>query len=174
MSNVRVADPFWAGEITTVALENNELAEWEAFIQDCVDRNLSIDFLHPLHRCPSAYNPSSYPGSGTGSVTSIVDGRTIEVSGLATGLVLRKGDRLSIEQDDRVMHYMVGEAKTLGSSPEDIVITPRLREGLFTTGATVRFLNPKMRLKITPNSYKGPLAAGAATYVQFSVYESPL
>lgn len=172
ISNVRVADPYWSGELVTVGLEKAELEAWEAFLQDCIDRNLSIDFVHPLYRCPISYNPDTVPGSPTGTVGTFPDSRTIAVSGLASGLILKKGDRISLEQGDRVMYFMVGADVTIGASTTNVNIVPRLRTGLFTSGAVVRVVNAKMRVKITPNTISVPLAAGEATYLKFGIYEN--
>jgi len=196
VSEVKVADPYWTGEFTTVSLTREELAEWEAFLNECVDRQLSIDFVHPLYPCPVLYNPDTYPGAGTGQIQALVDGRTITVDGLDPSLHLLKGDRISIEQSGRVMYYMLaqeslpigdtwltdGDGTILTDGDEDLsvgggsvyhemMLTPRLRTGLFTAGATVRVLGAKMRLRISPNSVSFVLQGGQPTAISFNVFE---
>lgn len=196
VSEVKVADPYWYGELNTVDLSREELATWEAFLTECVDRKLSVDFVHPLYPCPMEYNPETFPLPATGQIEDFLSGSFIEVSGLNPSLVLRKGDRLSIEQGDRVMYYMVsedaaapgeemlttsdGEQLTDGSESlyvgsggvyHVIGLTPRLRTGLFTEGATVRVSRARMRLCITPNSVAFALQGGEPVSISFSVYE---
>lgn len=175
VAQVRVADPFWVGDMTTVPYGLNEKKDiqlWESFLQDCIDRNLSIDFVNPMYPCPVSYTVANFPGSQTGTITAFPSGRTLTVTGLATGLILKRGDRLSIEQGNRIMHYMIAADQTLGASPQTITITPRLRTGLFTTGAIVRLVGAKMRLRISPNTVTMPLRGGDAVAISFSVYEN--
>ncbi len=197
VSEVRVADPYWAGEFVTVSLTREELSNWEAFLNECIDRQLSIDFVHPFYPCPITYNPDTYPGAGTGQVQAFVDGRSFTVDGFDSSMSLKKGDRLSIEQSGRIMYYMVAEDVTSfeesvlsdgdGVSLTDgsgellfveqsaiyptIKVTPRLRTGLFTAGATVRLLGAKMRLRISPNSVSFVLQGGQPTAISFNVFE---
>lgn len=172
-SEVRVADPFWAGELVTVALEREDLAIWETFLSECIDRQLTIDFVHPLYAVPRSYaTEASYPGSATADVDAFPDGRTITVNGLSVGLVLKKGDRFSVEEGNRVLVYRVAKDVTVSSdTAQDIVFSPRMRTGLFTTAAVARFLNHKMRLRVRPNTVRAPLQGGKAPSVAFEVYE---
>ena len=171
VSEVRVADPYWYGELVTVGLEREEIAEWEAFLAESIDRQLSVDFVHPLYPCPISYNVDTFPGAATGTLDAIVDGRTIHIDLLDPGLVLKKGDRISIEQGDRVCYYMIAADVTVATSATDVFITPRLRTGLFTVGAVVRVKGAKMRLRVETNSVGLVLVGGEPTAISFNVYE---
>lgn len=172
-TEVRVADPYWGGELTTLALERAEYAVWDTFLGEVIDRQLAVDFVHPLFPFPRSYAlAASVPGTGTGTVTGFPDGRTITVSALPVGLILKKGDRFSLEQGDRVLHYRVAEDVTVSTTVDQAIkISPRMRTGLFTATATFRYLYPKLRLRVSPNTVRAPLRGGSAVVINFNVYE---
>src|SRR5690606_38491999 len=113
------ADPFWSGPMTTQPLngwsEDNQHADFLAFLNDCVDRHLRVDFVHPRHRFPSAYNSVTWPMVGDASLNEVTDAWNIDISGLASGLILKRGDRLSIKQDDLIVHRWVNSPLVVSS-----------------------------------------------------------
>jgi hypothetical protein len=154
----RRGDPFWRGRMTTVPLEgddgNNQHADMRAFLSRCVDLNLSVDFIHPRHRVPSAYTLATWPMAGDGAVVSVTDLRHIVVSGLDEDLVLRRGDRLSIVQGSVVVHRWIGAGVIVTSDTSQTVeLTPRLPIGLVEAAATVLLKDPIMRLRVVPDSW---------------------
>ena len=171
----RNSDPFWKGTMSTRRLSGlgtNEYADFVAFLSRCVDLNLRVDFVHPLHRLPSAYNDATWPMIGDAALADVVDLRTIRLSGLPVGLTLRRGDRLSIMQGDLIGHRWIASPLTVSSTiAQDIEITPRLPLGVFAPGAAVALKDPKMRFMIVPGSWD-TTEARDGTPVSFEVAEA--
>lgn len=172
----RQSDPFWRGRFTTRPLEgwqgNNEHADLLAFLINAADLNLRVDIVHPRHRYPSAYTEATWPMSGDGMLEDVTDLRTIVVSGLEGGLILRRGDRLSIVQDALIAHRWIAAGTTVASEiAQELTLTPRLPLGIFAEGASVVLENPKMRVMIVPGSWDAT-EAGNPTPISFDVMES--
>ena len=172
----RRADPFWAGRMTTDNLQgsagNNQHAALRAFLSRCVDKNLRVDFIHPRHRYPSAYTAATWPMVGNGELVSLTDLRTIVVSGLTVGLVLKRGDRLSITQGELIAHrWLAADLVVASAVTQSIELTPRLPTGVFAAAATVTLKDPKMRLMIVPGSWEDD-EVGEPTPIGFEVMES--
>lgn len=146
-------EPHWAGPFTTGPLEPAEWSALAAFLEDCVDRNLRVDFVHPRHAVPRAYTPASWPMIGDAELEAVTDLRTIVVSGLALGLNLRRGDRLSLMQGELVCHRkMAADVVVSSITAQTLALTPRIPMGIFAAGAAVRLRNPPLRLAIVPDS----------------------
>lgn len=153
--NARHVEPYWSGTFTTPPLTRAERIEGLAWLDDCVDRNLRVDFVHPSYEYPIGYDSSDWPmGLIDGSLSSVTNLRTIVVSGMTVGIVLTAGSRLSLIQDDTICYRKVVETVTVSSAiAQSISIGPRLPPGIFAGGATVRFANPHVRLMIVPESW---------------------
>lgn len=172
----RRSDPFWAGRMTTGPLGgtagNNEHADFRAFLSRCADKHLRVDFVHPRHRTPSAYSAATWPMVGNGALVSLTDLRTIVVSGLTVGLVLKRGDRLSLGQGELIAHrWLAADVTVTSALAQSIELTPRLPTGVFVAGATVTLKDPKMRLMIVPGSWDDE-EAYEPTPIGFDVMES--
>lgn len=168
-------DPYWRGRMTTQPLGvdvPNEHADFLAWMSWAVDLNMRVDFVHPRHRLPVSYTLETWPLSGDASLHSIIDLRTIRVGGLVNGLVLKRGDRLSIVQGDIIAHRWIAADITVSSIiSQEIGITPRLPIGVFAPAATVVLKDPKMRFMIVPGSWDAAEQANASP-VSFDVEEA--
>lgn len=153
--NSRHVEPYWSGVLTTPPLTRAERIEALAFLDDCVDRNLRVDVIHPSYRYPIGYTSADWPmGVADADLGSVTNLRTIGVSGMTVGIVLRKGSRLCLIQGDTVCYRKVVSTVTVSSTiAQSISIGPRLPPGVFTVGATVRFANPFLRSMVVPESW---------------------
>jgi len=172
----RRADPFWSGPMTTRPLssqgERNEHADFRAFLSRCVDENLRVDFVHPVHRFPHAYTEATWPMAGNAELASVPNLRTVVLRDLVVGMALQRGDRLSIIQGDLVCHRWIAADLTVTSAiSQAIPITPRLPIGVFAAGAVVLLKDPKMRFMIVAGSWSDKEVA-APTSITFEVEES--
>lgn len=153
--NSRHVEPYWSGTFTTAPLTRADRIAGLAWLDDCVDRNLRVDFIHPSYQYPIGYDSSDWPMVGDGSLSSVTNLRTIVVSGLDVGIVLRAGSRLCLIQDDVVCYRKVVTTVTVSSAiAQSIAIGPRLPPGVFAAAATVRFANPYVRLMVVPESWE--------------------
>jgi len=154
----RKSDPYWRGRMTTVRLQpwggDNKYADMLAFLSRCVDLNLLVDIVHPRHRLPRAYSAATWPMVGNAELTNVTDLRHIVVSGLSMALLLKRGDRVSIVQDDLIAHRWIATDTTVSSIlAQTLELTPRLPIGVFAAGAAVVLENPKLRVRIVPGSW---------------------
>lgn len=150
----RRAEPRWAGPFTTDKLSRNEWADLFALLDDCVDRNLRVDFIHPLYAVPRSYTLDTWPLAADPVLVSATDRRHIMVSGLTVGLMLKRGDRLTLMQDDlRCYRKIAVDTVVTSAIAQTLQLTPRIPSGLFAAGSIVRLKNPPIRLAIVPDSY---------------------
>lgn len=152
--NSRHTEPYWAGTFTTPPLTTDERITALATLDDWVDMNRRIDFIHPKYEYPIGYDANTWPMSGDATLSSITDLRNIVVDGLDSGLILTAGTRLTIIQSGSICYRKIvttiASAAALGQS---INIGPRLPPGVFSAGAAVRFENPYVRLAMVPDSW---------------------
>ncbi|MBI1246165.1 MAG: hypothetical protein GC202_14280 [Alphaproteobacteria bacterium] len=168
----RRSDPFIAGRMTTGPLNAGQYADFRAWLLDAIDNHRKVDFVHPRLVVPRSYTVASLPWDGSGTVTAVTDLRTLVMSGLEVGAVLKRGDLFSVTQGSLVAARFVSADTTVASNiAQSIPLIPRLPIGVFAAGATVSFLNPVMRLMIVPGSQNGAEAYGP-TPVSFDVAES--
>ena len=172
----RRSDPFWAGPMTTQPLtgwhDDNQHAAFRAFLTDCVDRNMRVDFIHPRHRLPGAYSLDTWPMAGDARLVSVPNLRTILVADLVVGMILRQGDRISITQGDVVVHRWIASDTLVSSTlSQALPLTPRLPIGVLEADAVVVLKDPKMRFMIVPGSWKADEVANP-TPITFEVSES--
>ncbi|HTN64031.1 MAG TPA: hypothetical protein VL147_21165 [Devosia sp.] len=156
----RRSDPFWRGRITTPPLpawaDDNVRAGFVAWLNWAVDLNMRIDFVHPKYQLPGHYTEDTWPMAGNAVLLAVPDLRTIVVSDLVVGMVLKRRDRISITQGDIVVHRWIGEDVVVSSAiAQQLVLTPRLPIGVLAAGAQVVLQNPVMRFVILPGSWEG-------------------
>lgn len=153
--NSRHVEPYWSGELTSPPLTRAERIEALAFLDDCVDRNLRLDVVHPSYRYPIGYTSADWPmGGADAELSSVTSLRTIVVSAMNVGIVLTKGSRLCLIQGDTICYRKVVTTVTVSSAiAQSINIGPRLPPGVFVAGATVRFANPFVRTMVVPESW---------------------
>ncbi|MBI4046575.1 MAG: hypothetical protein HY371_07135 [Devosia nanyangense] len=125
---------------------------------------MRVDFVHPRHRFPHAYDAASWPMAGNAELVSVPNLRTIVLRDLVEGMTLQRGDRLSIVQGDLVGHRWIAADLVVGSAiSQAIPVTPRLPIGVFAAGAVVMLKDPKMRFMIVPGSWDDREVPGAAS-----------
>lgn len=165
-------DPVWQGEFVTPPLDAEDRGELLAWLDDCVDRNLRVDYVHPLYKYPAGYKESTWPLVSDPTLSAVVNQRQITVAGLSDTLTLPKGTRLSIIQGNRVCYRRLAAAVAAPSSiSETIEITPRIPLGVFAPSALVRFERPFVRMMVIPDSWDSTEDI-EATPVAFSMVES--
>jgi len=173
----RRADPYWSGRLTSGPLSSagdNERASLIAWLHNTVELNLRVDWVHPRHRLPRHYTAGTWPMVGNASLVDVPDLRTIVVSDLPVGLVLKGGDRLSIIQGDIIVHrWLAADLVVSSSLNQTIVLTPRLPIGVLAPGAAVVLKDPKMRFMIVPESWRDSAGESyAPSPVSFDVQEA--
>jgi len=172
----RNADPFWRGTMTTRPLNtfdaSNQHADFLAWLVWAVDNNIRVDFVHPLHRVPRQYTADSWPMVGNGALVGTPDMRTLTVSGIPVGVKLSRGDRVSVEQGDIIVHRWIA-ADTLVESAisQAVPITPRLPIGVLAPAAIVVLKEPKIRFMVVPGSIDAIVDADNAP-ISFEVMEA--
>lgn len=173
-TEIRYAEPLWRGSLTSTVMDQQEFQEAEEFINEASERMLAFDLVHPLFLCPRSYTVSTTPGGGTASVVGISDLTAPHISGFTNGLLLKKGDRVSVEEGDYVSYRVIASDVTVSSTTDQTInIRPRLPVGRFTTAATLRYLNPKVRLRVVPNTWSVGLQGGQPIQGSFDVIEAP-
>lgn len=151
----RRVEPYWAGPFTTGKLSVAEWADLIAFLDDCVDRNLRVDFVHPRFALPRAYTPATWPLLADPLLVSVTHGREIRVSGLEVGMTFKRGDRFTIMQGElRCYRRLSADLVVASTISQALPISPRMPLGVFAPGAAVRFAAPPVRLGIVPGSYQ--------------------
>lgn len=152
----RHVEPYWRGTFTTPPLTREDRIEALALLDDWVDMNRRVDFIHPSHRFPIGYSEDDWPMSGDATLDSVTDLRNIVVDGLTAGLVLRAGSRLSLIQaatGEVCYRKIVTTIASTTALNQTINIGPRLPPGVFAAGATVRFEDPPVRMMVVPESW---------------------
>jgi hypothetical protein len=170
------SDPHWQGPMTTVKLGRsagvNQHADFLAFLSRCVDLNMRVDFVHPLHQLPVSYTLANWPMLDNAELVTVPDLRHIVVRALPMGLALKRGDRLSILQGNVVCHRWIAADVIVSSAiTQSLELTPRLPLGVLAAGAAVVLRQPKMRVMIVPGSWDTSEAKEPST-VTFEVSES--
>jgi hypothetical protein len=172
----RRTDPWWSGTITTGDLDprgDNERADFIAWLTWAVDLNMRVDMVHPRHRYPRSYTAQTWPMIGNAQLVAVPNLRTILVSGLPVGLVLKRSDRLSITQGDIICHRWIAQDVVVGSAiSQSLTVTPRLPIGVLVPGAAVVLKDPKLRFMIVAGSWRDSAEAYGPTPVTFSVEEA--
>lgn len=167
-------DAFWRGTWTTGILDWWERADFLAWLTWAADLNMRVDIVHPRHRYPRDYNETTWPMAGDGALVDTPDQRTLSVSGILAGVQLRRGDRVSVLQDDIVVHRWIA-ADTLVTSAisQNIPVTPLLPIGVLAPAAIVRLQNPPLRSVIVAGSWESSQAEEyGPTPISFEVMEA--
>lgn len=170
-------DPYWRGRFTTGPLDprgSNERARFIAWLIWAADNNMRVDIVHPRHRYPAAYTADTWPMGGNAGLVDVPDLRTLVLSGLPAGLILRRGDRLSVLQDGLVVHRWIANDLVVASTiAQAVEVTPRLPIGVLAPAAAVVLENPPLRCTIVPGSWSDSLAEEyGPTPVTFEVMEA--
>lgn len=144
----------WTLQATTDKLDQGEFANLSATLLEAEERNLRFDFVHPRFALPRAYTPATWPMAGDAALEAVPNLYTIDCSLLPIGLMLKKGDRLTLMQGELRCYCMLSADVTVASSVSELLpVLPRLPIGVFSAGAAVRLEGPMVRLALLPDSY---------------------
>ena len=147
--------PFWAGPITSDKLFPRDRADYVAFLDNCVSRNLRIDFVHPRFQTPAAYTLATWPLVVDPTLASVTHGHQIVVAGLQLGMQLKRGDRLTLVQGElRCCRPLSADLVVASTTAQALPLSARIPLGVFTAGALVRFRLPPIRLAVVADSYQ--------------------
>jgi len=150
----RQAEPYWAGTLTTPALSIADRKKALADLGYWVDMNRRISFVHPQRSYPDGFDADSWPLDDDPTVTSFTDRRAIVVSGLEAGMVLPRGTRFTLMQDDLRCYRELPLDVTVSSAvAQTLNVSPRLPLGVFADDCAIRFVDPEVRLAIVPDSW---------------------
>lgn len=150
----RTADAYWVGTLTTPALSIEDRQQALADLLYWADLNKRISFVHPQHVYPQGYDADSWPLADDPVVTALTDRRHIVVMGLEVGMVLPRGTRFTLIQEDRRCYRELPVDVTISSATaQTLPVSPRLPLGVFAAGCTVSFVAPEVRFAIVPESW---------------------
>jgi len=174
----RRGDPFVTGKLTTRALKPDQFADMQAFVVDACDRNERIDVVNPRYRLPRAYTDATWPLITDPAISAITDLYHLSLSGLQTGMTLKRGDRLCIVQENVgggesvAYRWLAADVTVTSAIAQAVQITPRLPMGIFAVAATVKFKNPFARLAIVPGTIEAVITDDYLTSITFEVSEA--
>lgn len=168
----RSSEPYWAGTLTTNALSIEDRQKALSDLIYWVDLNKRLSFIHPQYLYPQGFDADTWPVMGDVTVTTITDRRTIVVSGLVNGMLLPRGTRFTLVQDDlRCYRALPVDVTVASETAQTLPVSMRLPLGVFDEGCTVNFVSPEVRLAIVPASWQADEALGPAP-LSFDVSET--
>lgn len=155
MITSRHMEPYWAGTMTTPVLSVHDRKSWLAWLEDCVDLNRRVDFVHPYYALPAGFEDATWQMVGDGGLVEVTNRRSVKVSGLYVGDFLPFGTRFTIMQGElRCYRRLAADVTVTSSISQPLPVGPRLPLGIFAAGAAVRFKNPMCRLMVVPDSWE--------------------
>lgn len=164
-------DPVWQWTARITSLTNAQRQKLEAFIDRCRGGIVTIHYT-PKHVClPQAYWGDASNSAIAGSASlSAINGNLLTLASVKVGLKLTDGDLIGFTRGDynfiaRVVADAVATSTTL-----QIKIEPFL-PSYIGVGATVRFKNPIMNMRLIPDSFE--IADGVRPDASFQLIEVP-
>lgn len=171
VSFVENGDPYWQWTAKVIKMTNAHRQKLEAFIDRCRGGMVTVHYT-PKHVCiPQAYwgQPNHPAITGTASLGAI-SGNTLTLNGVVTGLKLMDGDLIGFTLGDyNFIARVVADATATGTTLQ-IKVEPFL-PSYITVGATARFKNPIMNMRLVPNSFE--LGDGFYPDASFQLIEVP-
>lgn len=159
----RHSEPYLAGTMVTRPQVQDEFDDLEAFLFGAVQYSRRLDFIHPKHLIPRSYSATEFAAlgwSGNANVSAWPDLHTAVVSGMPVGLVLKRGDRMSITEGTKNSLKMIDQDVIVSSViSQTIALSSRVPIGVFTVAAIVHFQNPVLRFMVVPDSIDNKLLA---------------
>lgn len=150
----RTADAYWRGALTTPALSILDRQKALADLTYWADMNKRISFVHPQYLYPAGYDAATWPLATNPVVTAITDRRHIVVMGLVVGMVLPRGTRFTLIQDDlRCYRSLPVDVVVASATAQTLPVSPRLPLGVFAPNCRISFVSPEVRLAIVPDSW---------------------
>jgi hypothetical protein len=168
----RIGDPAWTIRFTTVPLRESELATLSAWVVS-LRQGLKSALVQQNVTCrPLAHSDpaNAAPAQTAGTLASVTNGNVLAVTGVASGLVLGAGDLVGLERSGKYGLCRVTDVSGTGTT-RTITVEPPPRSYVAQAGTTVRFENPKLVMRLAPDSWS--LADGYMPVASFQMVESP-
>lgn len=167
----------WRWQVTVAPMFSEDLAILSGRIEDLAAGIGSFLATPPFGAYPAADPTGAILGAAAPVIASLpAGGRTLTLSGLPAGYVLRAGDWLSFTRDTPAryeLHRLVtgGTANGSGVTPA-LQVVPPLRPGV-VVGAAVTLKQPVMRATILPGSLRAaPVTPGTSQGLAFDVQQT--
>lgn len=157
ISFVEGADPFWQITMRTKPLRAAELALVEAF-RDETRQGRKTVLYKPKHVCvPQAYwgNGNAPALANTGAVTAITNGFTVAFNSVDNGLKLMRGDLISLTTGEYRALCRIRTGAVAAGNAMTVTVDPAV-PSYISTGATVRFKDPELNMRVLPGSFSIP------------------
>lgn len=146
----QVFDFMWKGNFKTPPLDRDLEPVWNAWHTSLRAGIGGLFIAYDVRRAtPRAYPNAKAPGDIAGGWTGVATVTALNLSGVISLSALplatyqfKVGDRLGLEQNGHYGYYQVLEDKTAAGSVADVVVTPFLHTGFFTTAAVCRLWRP--------------------------------
>ncbi|QKV18713.1 hypothetical protein [Oricola thermophila] len=155
-SHARVATPVWTlslgVDFETVQAEE----DFDRFIQSVRDALGSVIVGQYGVFCRPRNHSSGMPNASAADTTGLVastEGLTVDIVDVDPNLSLAEADLVGFEKDGARGLGILQEASPPGSSSRTLTLRPAPRGPAFAAGATVRFVDPKLKMRIAAASY---------------------
>ncbi|MDH7788874.1 hypothetical protein QBD01_004922 [Ochrobactrum sp. 19YEA23] len=171
VSFIENADPYWSWTASIISLSAADRKRLEAFSDRCRGGMVTVHYT-PQDACiPQAYWGDANNSAITGTATlAAINGNTLTLSGVAIGLKLTDGDLVGFTVGDYNFIARIVADATAASTSVQVKIEPFL-PSYITVGATVKFKNPVMNMRLMPNSLE--IGNGFFPDASFQLVEVP-
>ncbi|KAB2766811.1 hypothetical protein F9L00_22915 [Brucella anthropi] len=171
VSFIENGDPYWSWSASIISLSPADRKRLEAFSDRCRGGMVTVHYT-PKDACiPQAYWGDANNPAITGTATlGAINGNTLTLSGVATGLKLTDGDLLGLSIGDYNFIARIVADATAASTNMQVKIEPFL-PSYITVGSTVRFKNPVQNMRMMPNSLE--IGSGFFPDASFQLVEVP-
>ncbi|MGU3577101.1 hypothetical protein ACLBWZ_16420 [Brucellaceae bacterium C25G] len=164
-------DPVWQWTAQLTLRNHKQRQKLEAFIDRCRGGVVTVHYT-PKHVClPQAYWGDVNNSAITGSASlSVINGNLLTLAGVKVGLKLTDGDLIGFTVGEyNFIARIVANATATGTTMQ-IKIEPFL-PSYIGVGATVRFKNPVMNMRLMPGSFE--IGDGSRPEASFQLIEVP-
>lgn len=172
ISMIQNGDEWWTINIETQPMYDEDLAEFEGWLAQAQNGLETIVYrVLGKQSLPRAYwnNPNSAVPTDNGSLTSVTNGKTLLIGGITVGLVLTKGDLISLTSGEYHSLHRVTASATAGATITFPVEPPV--PSYIGIGATVRFKDPVLNTRIVAGSTE--VGDGMMPTAKFQLIEVP-
>jgi hypothetical protein len=152
--------PLWRVDVSTIAMCYDDYKAFEAWGLSLRGGLRSTLFSPLLGGLPRKHRDDPTPAEDTGSLVEVVGGNVLKISGYSADLEMSVGDFVGLERLTRYYFGMVTDVAT-EVDPSDPFVTylmltvePPPKGTAAGANATVRFANPKMKMRLVPDSYQ--------------------
>lgn len=172
ISNVEYADPYRTVDMETVPMKASEAVQLQAFIAAARGGMQTIVY-RPKHICiPRAYwgDANNSHITGTAVRGTVTNGYTVQLTSVATGLILMAGDLISFKSGDYRQMVQIVTGATAASTQMTVTVDQPIASYI-ASGATVRFKQPEMNTRLVKDSFQ--MSKGPFPTASFQLIEVP-